>query len=603
MAQIIHILPERLCNQIAAGEVVERPASVVKELIENSLDAGATSILVEVEQGGKRLVRVTDNGVGMSRDDAFLCLERHATSKLKSEDDLGRLLTLGFRGEALPSIAAVSRMLLRTRAQDSLEAWEIYLEGGQVKRADAAGAPVGTTIEVRNLFYNLPARRKFLRTDETEFGHIADMVGRLALARPPIQFQLIHNGRSVIDVNRQSRLAERFAELLGPALLRDMVPVDRDRNGLRLHGLVSEPTLSRPSANAMYTYINGRHIRDRVVHHAVREGYRNLIMKGRHPVLALFLDMDPSLVDVNVHPTKHEVRFRDQAAIHDFIAESVRDSLASSSRGGRESIRNQLTVSTRPTSDAASPAAFPVNHSPAAPARQEPLVREIDAAYRPARSTAEQHGNAPVGRNLERLEEEGNKGFFGSLEVIGQFHSSYILCQDGSDLVLVDQHAAHERIAFEKLKEQYREAGVQGQQLLFPLVLDFDHREAAVLEQNMPLLEQLGFDLEPFGGPSYALKGAPGILADREGEELLRKVVGELAAYGRSALMEEVVDGLLILMACHRVVRANQLLCQREIEALLNDLDRTEFNAQCPHGRPVFKRITLAEVERMFRRT
>jgi DNA mismatch repair protein MutL len=601
LSQDIHILPEKLCNQIAAGEVVERPASVTKELVENSLDAGATSIHIEVERGGKRLVRVSDNGSGMGREDAFLCVERHATSKLRSEEDLSCLRTLGFRGEALPSIAAVSRMLLRTRTADSMEGWEIYLEGGDVRRAGAAGAPVGTTIEVRNLFFNLPARRKFLRRDETEFGHIADMVTKLALARPHIQFQLVHDGRLVIDVNRQKSLAERVADLLGTELLKGLVPLDYSRNGLRLQGLISQPTTTRPTANLMFTFINGRYIRDRVVHHALREGYRNLIMKGRQPVVALFLEMDPALVDVNVHPTKHEVRFRDQASVHDFIAAAVRETLQPSSWAQAESD----TPATPPSGPALEmerqtepareiPQAFSLNR----PVESRETVRETPSTYhekeiRPASA-------APF---FFPAAECDATGFFGSLKVIGQYRNSYILCQDEKDLLLIDQHAAHERIAFEKLKLQHRESGVEGQQLLFPLVLDFDHREAAVIGENLPLLRQLGFELDHFGGPSFALKGVPRILTTQEGEGLIRAVVGELVSIGRSALVEQALDGLLTLMACHRVVRANQSLNLSEIKALLAELDQVGFKAQCPHGRPVFKRLTLQEVERMFKRT
>jgi DNA mismatch repair protein MutL len=589
LSQDIHILPEKLCNQIAAGEVVERPASVTKELVENSLDAGATSIHIEVERGGKRLVRVSDNGSGMGREDAFLCVERHATSKLRSEEDLSCLQTLGFRGEALPSIAAVSRMLLRTRMADSMEGWEIYLEGGDVRRAEAAGAPVGTTIEVRNLFFNLPARRKFLRRDETEFGHIADMVTKLALARPHIQFQLFHDGRLVIDVNRQKSLAERVADLLGTELLKGLVPLDYSRNGLRLQGLISQPTTTRPTANLMFTFINGRYIRDRVVHHALREGYRNLIMKGRQPVVALFLEMDPALVDVNVHPTKHEVRFRDQALVHDFIAAAVRETLQPSSWA--EARSDTLAP---PPSGPPAPQAF----SPNRPVESRETVRETPSTYH-----EKEIRPVPEASFYFSTAECDATGFFGSLKVIGQYRNSYILCQDENDLLLIDQHAAHERIAFEKLKLQHRESGVEGQQLLFPLVLDFDHREAAVIGEHLPLLRQLGFDLDHFGGPSFALKGVPRILTTEEGEGLIRAVVGELVSIGRSALVEQALDGLLTLMACHRVVRANQSLNLSEIKALLAELDQVGFKAQCPHGRPVFKRLTLQEVERMFKRT
>lgn len=602
MSQIIHILPEKLCNQIAAGEVVERPASVAKELLENSLDAGATSIFIDVQQGGKRLVRVTDNGVGMSREDAFLCLERHATSKLQCEDDLNRLRTLGFRGEALPAISAVSRMLIRTRRQDTIEGWEITLEAGEVRRASSIGCPIGTTIEVRNLFYNLPARRKFLRRDETEFGHIADMVTRLALAKPQIQFRLTHNDRVLIDINRQNQLTERVADLLGPSILKCLVPLDRSSNGLRLHGLISEPATTRPTANSMFTYINGRYIRDRLVHHAIREGYRNVMIKGRHPIAALFLEMDPAQVDVNVHPTKHEVRFKDQAVIHDFIADTIRESLQSSVWLGNGKPADTFSAKF-PPEDSLSDRTPDVRGSSSLVLSAEgnalgnTLLRENVPSYR------EEAVPIPTSPSLQPESKCEEAGFFGSLTIIGQYHNSYILCQDENDLLLIDQHAAHERIVFEQLKQQYRESEVEIQQLLFPVVLDFDFKDAAVVEENLSLLQQLGFDLDPFGGRSFALKGVARIVAAGEAEDLIRDVVGELVSMGRTALVEQVSDKLLTLMACHSVVRANQALYQQEMKALLKGLDKAGFNAQCPHGRPVVKRLTLAEVARMFKRT
>ncbi len=600
MTQKIQILPEKLCNQIAAGEVIERPASVIKELVENSLDAGATTIRIEVEKGGKRLIRVTDNGSGMSRDDAFLCLERHATSKLRSENDLSCLRTLGFRGEALPSIAAISRMLLRTRQQEALEGCEIYLEGGTVRRAEAAGTPVGTTIEVRNLFYNTPARRKFLRRDETELGHIADTVTKLALARPEIQFQLAHDGRLLIDVNRHRTLPERVAQLLGPAFLKEMVPVDSAADGRRLHGLISRPETSRSTAGSMFTFINGRYIRDRVVHHALREGYRNLIMKGRHPVVVLFLEMEPEQVDVNVHPTKHEVRFREQAAVHDFIACAIRDTLRPSSwvRGG-PSLPGPASVAPegeRAESRRSASSAPSASREPGF----EPVagVQEELTGYRPAESRPGSAMHPP-----RRPEQEEQAGFFGGTTIIGQYRDSYIICQGGDDLLLIDQHAAHERIVFEKLRTQYRASGVERQMLMFPLVLEFDFREGAVVAEHLELLERLGFEIEPFGGNTFAVKAVPHLFTEGETERLIRDVVGELATIGKTSQVEQALNRLLMLMACHRVVRANQVLSLAEIRALLAELDEVPFNAQCPHGRPVMQRLTLADVERMFKRT
>ncbi len=600
MKEQIRILPEQLCNQIAAGEVVERPASVVKELVENALDAHASKIVVEIEAGGKRLIRITDNGCGMDREDAFLCLERHATSKLRSEADLFHLQTLGFRGEALPSIAAISRLRLRTRTADSLEGWEIQIDGGTVRHAEATGMPVGTLIEVRNLFFNTPARRKFLRRDETEAGHISDMITKLALACPQVQFQLVNNGRRQIDLNRQKNLAERVAGLLGRSVLKDLLPVEGALGGMRLHGLISQPSLNRSATGSQFTFINGRYIRDRLVQHALREGYRHLLMKGRHPIVVLFLEMAPEQVDVNVHPTKHEVRFRDQSVVHDFIVQTLQNTL----RSDDPQLPAPAFVkpcSTIPDKEVWSSPPPPLNTA-------EPVIAQATAVgegrgnYSAIQQQEVNDGfDSPDLLSVDPLNK--SVGYYASLRVIGQFCDSYILCQDEQNLLLIDQHAAHERIGFETLRGQYRDHGVERQGLLFPLILDFDHREVATLKEHQAELQHFGFELECFGGNSFVLKGIPQMLGDAEAEKLIRDVVAELISFGSSSLVEERIEQLLVLMACHRVIRANQQLSRSEIDYLLRDLDQVDFSGHCPHGRPVVQRLSLVEIERMFKRT
>ena len=600
MKEQIRILPEQLCNQIAAGEVVERPASVVKELIENALDAQASKIVVEIEAGGKRLIRITDNGHGMDREDAFLCLERHATSKLRCEADLFHLQTLGFRGEALPSIAAISRLRLRTRTAEALEGWEIQIDGGTVRHAEATGMPVGTLIEVRNLFFNTPARRKFLRRDETEAGHISDTITKLALACPQVQFQLVNNGRRQIDLNRQKNLAERVAGLLGRSVLKDLLPVEGNLQGMRLHGLISQPSLNRSATGSQFTFINGRYIRDRLVQHALREGYRHLLLKGRHPVVVLFLEMAPEQVDVNVHPTKHEVRFRDQSVVHDFIAQTLQNTLRSAG-----SQAASATV-VRPAAVAAGQAGWPLparsGNTAEGVADQSASVGEGGTMY-PVEPPEEVGDAQDLPDLLSVASAHEPDSYYASLRVIGQFCDSYILCEDQQNLLLIDQHAAHERIGFEKLRAQYRDRGVERQGLLFPLVLDFDHREAASLAEHEAALQRFGFELECFGGNSFVLKEIPQVLGDIEAERLIRDVVVELTSFGGSSLVEERIEQLLVLMACHRVIRANQQLSKTEIDYLLQELDQVDFNGYCPHGRPVVQRLTLAEIERMFKRT
>jgi len=602
MTSKIRILEENLCNKIAAGEVVERPASVVKELLENALDAGAGEISIEVEQGGKGLVRVSDDGEGMARNDLLLCVERHATSKIASDDDLFRLRTFGFRGEALPSIAAVSRLTLSSRAAAAEAGWEVYLEGGVVRRSGAVGLPCGTVVEVRNLFFNTPARRKFLRRDETELGHIGDVVTKLALANPEVRFRLQHNGRTLIDVYRNHSLEERVAALLGRPLLKDLLPLCRDGEGpLALHGLIAQPGQNRSTSNAIFTYINGRYIRDRVVQHAVMEGYRNLLLKGRYPVVVLFLDLDPELVDVNVHPTKHEVRFRDQRQVHEFIVASL-----------RQALRPTGWLGTLPEAGPAPEGRR--EPAPAAAAVAADRIEEAMQAYAagsetpdlfPRRSQAPQPWPLPMAAGSEPPPAilPGPKGYFASLTIIGQYRRSYLLCQDGDDLVLIDQHAAHERIGFERLKAQFFADGIERQLLLFPALLELDFREAAWLGEHLDDLARLGFEIEPFGGNAFVVKATPQLLGEVIVNDLIRDVAGELAALGNSGLLEDALDKVLIRMACHGMLRANQALTPAEARALLEDLDRVDFRGNCPHGRPVMKRLALGEVERMFKRS
>jgi DNA mismatch repair protein MutL len=601
----IHVLPEELCNKIAAGEVVERPSSVVKELLENSLDAGATEIHIDLQSGGKKLIKIADNGSGMNRQDAFLALERHATSKINSDADLFALQTLGFRGEALASIASVSRFLLQTCGNDQGLGQMIYAEGGAVKRAEETGLPRGTVIEVRNLFFNLPARRKFLRKEQTELSHAADVVTKQALANPGVSFRLQHNGRMLLDLRCEKGLRERFAAVLGRSLLNDMLEVEQQSGpDLRLTGLISQPQLNRSAASHIYTFINGRYIRDRVVQHAVMEGYRHLLMKGRYPVVALFLDLDPAQVDVNVHPTKHEVRFREQGLVHDFIVTCLKQTLRPADwLGERPSVADQESTAAakpisyqRPTGSTVTVASEPIMNYDSKPS---PAVAAEPGSVRAEPDHIDSGSEAVTQMTLPSSE---TCGFFTRLQVLGQYHQSYLLCQDVDDLVLVDQHAAHERIGFEKLRSSYSEGAVPSQALLFPEVLELDFRSASALEDNRDELERLGFDIEPFGGKSFALKAIPQVLKNRNVGQLVVDVALELEKIGRAGQLQDSIDEILILMSCHGVIRANQALTTVEIKALLQELDQIDFKANCPHGRPVMQRLTLAEVERLFRR-
>ncbi len=614
----IHILPEELCNKIAAGEVVERPSSVVKELLENALDAGASDILVELEAGGKRLIRITDNGCGMNRQDAFLSFERHATSKIRTDTDLFALITLGFRGEALASIASVSRLQLKTCDNDNGLGQQIYAEGGKIKNADEIGLPRGTVIEVRNLFFNLPARKKFLRKEQTELGHAADVVTKQALANPTVSFRLKHNDRKMLDLRREKGVRERVAALLGRSLLPDLLLVE-SQNGddLRLTGLISQPQLTRSAASHIYTFINGRYIRDRVVQHAVMDGYRHLLMKGRYPVVVLFLEIDPAQVDVNVHPTKHEVRFREQSLVHDFIAKNLQQILRPAEWLERptfeppdEKVENhspepQIQISeevqgVQPHDSVREPAGY-YSHPAENCQHRQPLPEGAEPRFVDASQPLQRSGN-DFADNQYRLPGSEASGFFTRLQILGQYHQSYILCQDGADLILIDQHAAHERVGFEKLRHAYAAGTIPSQTLLFPEVLELDFNSATALGDQQQELAGLGFQIEPFGGKAFALKAIPQLLGNRDAVKLVVDVALELERIGRTGQLRDSIDEILILMACHSVIRANQALATVEIKALFQELDKIDFKANCPHGRPVMQRMTLTEVERLFRR-
>ncbi len=608
MSQRITILPETITNKIAAGEVVERPASVIKELIENSLDAGATDITVEIAAGGRRLIRITDNGHGMSREDALLSLERHATSKIRTDSDLEGILTLGFRGEALPSIASVSRFRLASREAESIEGTEIIVEGGRVREVKACGMPAGTVITVEQLFFNTPARLKFLKSAETEAGHVGDTVARMAISRPGVAFTCISDGREQLRV-QQGDLRRRLSQALGKDAATDLHGVDSDEEGITVTGFISGPAAARSSTSAMFTYINGRFVRDRVVQHAIMQAYRGVIDRGRYPIVALFIEVPSGEVDVNVHPTKHEVRFRRQSVVHDALQAALEEVLRRSpwlmrrqeqSAGGQQATgqayRERIAVAAQaslnlPRRETPSYTATSGDHrgsvpAPAIPPFAEPvMVGEPNETFRP-----ETEPSAPT-------------GYFSSLAIIGQFHAEYILCQSGSELVIIDQHAASERVAYQRLRRQCETCGVESQGLLFPETLELSFAEAALAIRFQADLTRTGFELEPFGGNTIIVTAVPRIAAGSDSSRLLRDILAELASLGTSAVFQEALDGLLARIACHSVVRGVHPLDSRQIAELLRSMDETDFAASCPHGRPVSHVISLAELEKIFRRT
>ncbi len=594
MSLRIRILPENLTNKIAAGEVVERPASVVKELVENALDAGCREIVVEIESGGKRMIRVSDNGCGMSREDALLSLERHATSKIRCDDDLFNLSTLGFRGEALPSIASVSRFTLATREKGRIEGTEIYAEGGRIREVNACGMAEGSVLTVRNLFFNTPARLKFMKSGETESGHVGDIMTRMAISRPDVRFIYSNEGKVVFRAF-STDLKERISTLLGRSLAADLYPVNLQDDCAVVSGFVAKPDFSRSSTSHMYTYINGRFIRDKVVQHAILKAYRSILERGRYPAVVLFIDVPAESVDINVHPTKHEVRFRDQGRVYDAIAAAVEKVLDETPW-----LRCQPIVTMAPE----------IEKNETVPERKTMEVREKVEKYCPSclpgvKQTYDVNWKVPPPVPSESLvpnAEATYSCYFSSLEVIGQFRAQYILCRDGEDLLIVDQHAAHERIAFEKLKKEFARDSVESQNLLFPDTMEFSFKEAAALGENIQKINQLGFVMEEFGGNTWVLKAIPRMLVKTDYLRVLRNIIEDLQRLGKSSSYEQVLADILSRIACHSVIRGIQPLDSREIIALFSQLDKSGFSSNCPHGRPILVKLYLSEIEKMFKR-
>jgi DNA mismatch repair protein MutL len=593
----IQVLPPGLVNQIAAGEVVERPASVVKELVENALDARARTISVEVEEGGLSLVRVADDGAGMDREDARLALERHATSKLRDAAGLSAIATMGFRGEALPAIASVSRFRLDTSAASDGAGTRLDIEGGAVREAGDVARQRGTTVEVRDLFFNTPARRKFMRGAPTEAGHVTEAVIRLSLARPDVGFSLRSGGRNVLGSRAGAGLPDRAAQALGREAHRHLVPVDATRGDVRVHGLVCSPDHSEATARALYLFVNGRWVRDRGAAHAVLRAFAGSLPAGRHPAGVLFVELPLARVDVNVHPQKHEVRFAEAREVYDAIVHAVASTLRTTPWLGR---RGQPETEGANPGAAEEPRALLAGEEAAAVlawARSARPPEGSGAAFLPpASSSASQvfaFADAGGGATARA------PGYFGSLRYVGQHARTYLLCEaPGGTLVVVDQHASHERLLFHKLREAFRSRSLPVQPFLLPQVITLPPAAARVLEGAVGDLRTLGFEVEPFGGDSFAVKGAPAALGGADLGALLGDLASQLAEVERGSAVEEAQHDLLATMACHSAVRANQEISAEEARALLDGLDAIDFKARCPHGRPVVIELPLGELER-----
>ncbi|HUB89131.1 MAG TPA: DNA mismatch repair endonuclease MutL [Dyella sp.] len=604
----IRPLPPELINQIAAGEVIERPSSVVKELVENSLDAGATRVEVDIELGGARLIRVRDDGDGIAADDLPLAVASHATSKIGSFDDLEHVASMGFRGEALASMASVGRFAMTSRLRGADNAFRLEVDSGRMQDVRPAQHPQGTSVEVRDLFYNVPARRKFLRAERTEFAHIDDLFKSLALARAGVEFRLSHNGKSVRvwkSARDDNAMLVRVADMLGENFPQQSLRIDHASAGMRLSGWVGLPTASRPQADAQYFYVNGRLVRDRIVAHAVRQAYADVLFHGRHPAFVLYLELDPAGVDVNVHPAKSEVRFREQRLVHDFLFRTLHEALAETRAG-------QHAPAEAPAWDHAAAAGVAtsvvqqvsrqVNGWPASASqsrlhlgvRDEPLVEyaallgEPAAALpnvaQPAMPAADDSEAPPLGYAMAQLK------------------TIYILAENTHGLVLVDMHAAHERITYEKLKAGRACSNLRSQMLLVPLSVPVSAKEAAAAEEHGDALADWGLELSRSGPSAVVVRRIPALLEGADVAELTRSVLSELAQHGSSRQLQELENELLSTMACHGSVRAGRRLTLPEMNALLREMEATERSGQCNHGRPTWVQLGMTELDKLFLR-
>ncbi|QFT53186.1 DNA mismatch repair endonuclease MutL [Microbulbifer sp. THAF38] len=627
MHERIQQLSPRLANQIAAGEVVERPASVIKELLENSLDAGATRLEVDIDNGGIKRMKVRDNGKGIEKEDLPMALARHATSKIHVLEDLEAVATLGFRGEALASISSVARLNLISSRDESGKGWQVSAEGRDMQAQLAPAAhPRGTTVDVRDLFFNTPARRKFLRTEKTEFNRIDDTIKRLALSRFDVSISLRHNGKGVHNLRAGSGRVEmerRVAQVCGPAFMQNALHIDVERSGLRLWGWVAEPAFSRSQADLQFFYVNGRAIRDKVVSHAVRRAFADVLYHGRHPAFVLYLELDPASVDVNVHPTKHEVRFRDGRLVHDFLFGSLHRALAdvrpgqkdeqaeeadgqengaaervSGIQAGEFSGQQKMPLSNRPSPSSLQQQmnAYGALHQPY---REPAGVAEsaATAAPQPGVAVAPMAVQMPMASDNASGEEIPPLGF-----AIAQLHGIYILAQNEQGMIVVDMHAAHERIVYEQMKTAHAAGGIQAQPLLVPVSLAVSQREADCFEERSEVFTSLGFVLQRAGPETLLVRQVPTMLHGAQVEQLVRDVLSDLLGQGDSERIGERINEVLATMACHGSVRANRRLTVPEMNALLRDMERTERSGQCNHGRPTWTQVKLADMDKWFMR-
>lgn len=613
-------LPSHLINQIAAGEVVERPASVVKELLENALDAGATQIDLEIEQGGSKRIRIRDNGCGIPKEELSLALSRHATSKITSLDDLEHIRSLGFRGEALPSIASVSRLTISSQSKNSKESWKLAGNGGDdFDDPEPAAHPQGTTIDVRDLFFNVPARRKFLKTEKTEFRHLEDVVKKIALSRFKTAISLKHGSKTVLHLqaaNDRASSERRVAEIFGPAFMEQSLYIEYEAAELRLWGWVGLPTFSRSQADLQYFYVNERIIRDRIVTHAVRQAYQDVLYHGRHPAYLLFLELDPDKVDVNAHPTKHEVRFREARLVHDFLYRTLHKALADirpSDNLNSNTLQSETSnLNSSTANNAQQQATYPFQNTQG---NLSIPVREQMAVYQQLHQTPPQQSNpfiasipSGAGFSPSSLAVQTEKSIDDTGEIpplgfaLAQIHRIFILAENAQGLIVVDMHAAHERITYEYLKSSMADDNIRSQPLLVPNPLAVSKKEADCAIEHEAVFTRLGFAIDRLAPEKLVIRTVPSLLKSSDTANLVRDVLSDLIQHGNSKRIQQAMNEILSTMACHSSVRANHKLSIPEMNALLRDMERTERSGQCNHGRPTWTQLTIDQLDKLFMR-
>ncbi len=615
----IRVLPEILANKIAAGEIVERPASVVKELLENSLDAGARTVAVTVQSGGKRLIQVRDDGEGMTQDDAILAFEHHATSKIQTADDLTAISTLGFRGEALPSIGSISRLLLRTRHQADPPAsgTEVEMQGGTLRAVKAVSWEKGTEVLVRDLFFNVPARRKFLRSNETELGHITRLVTHYALAHPEARFSLESDGRSLLDVVPVATLRERIYQLFGDVFLENLVQLAGRAEEVEVAGFSSRPHEQRTNPYSQFFYVNRRMVRDKVITSSVRQAYRNCIPASAYPVVLLFVELPFSEVDVNAHPAKIEIRFRQQGLVHDLIRDTIQRALIESKSIPVYEHRTEVwqnTGGSRPVlPEERGPGSFaqPRDYLDFTPpsAATDPFQRAFNYPFRELSSVpdreSQDHHLLRVRRELllsSAFESSESPFDLGGVRILGQIQESYIIASDNRGLLIIDQHVAHERVLYEKYAQSIRQREVETQGLLVPMSLELAPHQKAILERALPELNHNGFQVEPFGGNAILVRSVPAAAKDYDCSRLLSEILEGLESEERTLDVERIQDRIAVSMACRGAIKVHMPLTMEKMQWLLDELAKTRIPTNCPHGRPIILRFSLYEIERNFGR-